>query len=69
MQSGPSGFAVAWLADEVIWMELGLSVMAILEKVTGLLEPFNCSIVYFGGWKMEDILLEDQAFMALMKIC
>lgn len=50
-------------------MELGLSVMAILENVTGLLEPFNCSIVYFGGWKMEDILLEDQAFMALMKIC
>ncbi|CAM4597631.1 unnamed protein product [Leuciscus chuanchicus] len=38
------------------------------KRVAGLVERFEGSIVYFAGWKVEGILLEDQVSMALMKV-
>ncbi|KAK7118574.1 hypothetical protein R3I94_002119 [Phoxinus phoxinus] len=49
-------------------METGLPDMAMFKRVAGLVERFEGSIVYFAGWKVEGILLEDQVFMALMKV-
>lgn len=49
-------------------MESGLPDMARFNRVAGLVEHFEFSIVYFAGWKVEGILLEDQVFMALVKV-
>ncbi|KAL7396160.1 hypothetical protein ABVT39_001263 [Epinephelus coioides] len=38
------------------------------DRVAGLVKHFEGSITYYSGWKVEGILLEDQVFMALMKI-
>lgn len=42
--------------------------MAMFKRVAGLVQRFEGSIVYFSGWKVDGILLEDQVFMTLMKI-
>lgn len=72
VQSGPvpraTVYTAAWLSDEVIRMETGLPNKAMFDRVAGLVKCFEGSITYYSGWKVEGILLEDQVFMALMKI-
>ncbi|KAL7405528.1 hypothetical protein ABVT39_002508 [Epinephelus coioides] len=38
------------------------------DRVAELAKRFQGSITYYSGWKVEGILLEDQVFIALMKI-
>ena len=55
------------LSDEVIRIETGLSDLAMLRRVVGLVQRFHGSIVQ-AGWNVEGITLESQVFMALMKV-
>ena len=61
-------YSVMPLRDEVICMETGLPNKHIFLIVVNYVKQFSAEINYFYGWKVERIQLEDQIFIALMKL-
>ena len=61
-------YSVMPLRDEVICMETGLPNKQIFLIVVNYVRRFSAEINYFYGWKVEKIQLEDQIFIALMKL-
>ena len=61
-------YSVMPLRDEVICMETGLPNKHIFLIVVNYVRRFSAEIDYFYGWKVERIQLEDQIFIALMKL-
>jgi len=61
-------YSVVPLRDEVIRTETGLPNKQIFLIVVNYVRRFSAEINYFYGWKVERVLLEDQIFIALMKL-
>ena len=61
-------YSVMPLRDEVICMETGLPNKQIFLIVVNYVRRFSAEINYFYCWKVEKIQLEDQIFIALMKL-
>lgn len=61
-------YSASQLPDAVLRLETGLPDRAIFEDVVFYVGLFKDSIVYFSGWKVEALSLEDQVLMTLMKL-
>ena len=61
-------YSVSMLSNDVIRMETGLPTKQLFDVVVLYTLRFKHSIIYFQGWKVESISLEDQIFISLMKI-
>ena len=61
-------YTVASQDSEVICMETGLPTREIFQIIVDYVSRFHSSIVYFSGWKVECIELEDQIWLTLMKL-
>ena len=61
-------YSASQVPDIVLRMETGLPDRAIFLDVVFYVGLFEDSIVYFSGWKVEALSLEDQVFMTLMKL-
>ena len=61
-------YSASQLPDTVLRMETGLPDRAIFLDVVFYVGLFNDSIVYFSGWKVDVLSLEDQVLMTLMKL-
>lgn len=49
-------------------MESGLTTKDVFDIVVRHVTRFKDSIIYFSGWKVHSIKLEDQIFITLMKL-
>ena len=61
-------YSVKNLSDDVVRMETGLPNRQIFDIVVGYVRRFEDFLNYFAGWKVDCLTLEDQVFMALMKV-
>ena len=61
-------YSLQSMSDDVICMETGLPNKTILGIIINYVKRFEDSIVYFAGWKVEALTLEDQVFVTLMKL-
>ena len=60
--------SVKGLSDDVVRMETGLPNKQIFKIVVAYVRRFEDFLNYFAGWKVDCLALEDQIFMALMKV-
>lgn len=61
-------YTVTGLPGDVIRIETGLPTKEVFDIVVKHALRFKDFINYFGGWKVESIIFEDQIFITLMKV-
>lgn len=61
-------FSVASLSSEEVGQETGLLDKETFQVLCSYVASVKCSIRYHHGWRVEDIGLEDQIFMCIMKL-
>ncbi|KAK0143219.1 hypothetical protein N1851_018645 [Merluccius polli] len=61
-------YSASTLEEKVLRMETGLPDRRIFNIFVGYTRRFTESIVYYAGWKVESLSLDDQVFMTLMKL-
>ncbi|XP_048115359.1 uncharacterized protein LOC125304889 [Alosa alosa] len=61
-------FSVKSLSSEEVGRETGLTDVATFQVLVNYVAGLKGSIKYHHGWRVEDITLEDQVFICLMKL-
>ena len=61
-------YSASNVSTDVIRMETGLPTREVFTIVLNYISRFKDSINYYAGWKVENIILEDQVFLTLMKL-